>query len=90
MTFVFWNELLTRLNICYLCILTQTIILVISRFVFEGVNLVLIGPVLGHCLLVAFTIAKNLILYFHELGLVFLTLAGNIKRKRIIFRKAIE
>ena len=58
--------------------------------IFEGVILVLIGPVPGHCLLVAFTIAKNLILYFHELGLVFLTLAGNIKRKRIIFRKAIE
>ena len=53
----FGKELLTRLTICSLCILT--VILVISRFSFEGGIWVLIAPVSGHCLLVTCRIHQD-------------------------------
>ena len=45
-----WKELLTRLIVCSLCILTFFFILVIFRFGFENG----IAPVPGHCILVTF------------------------------------
>ena len=51
----FEKELPTRLTICSICTLTIIfVILVISRFGFEGGIWVLIAPVPGHCLLVTF------------------------------------
>ena len=53
-----------------------------SVLIFEGGILVLTGPVPGHWLLVAFTIAKNeiLLLFFHKWGLNTLTLACYLNR----------
>ena len=48
----FGKELLTRLTICYCCILT--IILVISRFAFELLIWVLIASVPGLCIIFTF------------------------------------
>ena len=53
------KKLLTRLTICSLCILTN-IILVISRFGFEGWIWVLIAPVPGLCILFTFIICYSL------------------------------
>ena len=47
------KELLTRLTICSLCMLTF-VILIISRFGFERGIWVVIDPVPGHCILVTF------------------------------------
>ena len=56
----FGKELLTRLTICSLCILTICNIKIVnSRFGFEGGICVLIVPILGHCILVTFHICKS-------------------------------
>ena len=50
----FGKELLTRLTICYLCVLTICNFSY-SRFGFEGGIRVLIAPVPGRCILVTFS-----------------------------------
>ena len=50
----FGKELLTRLTICYLCILT-IYNSIISRFGFEGGIWIMIAPVPGLCILITFT-----------------------------------
>ena len=54
------KELLTRLTLCSLCILTTVfVILVISRFGFEGLIWVLIASVPGLCTLFTFKILPS-------------------------------
>ena len=54
----FGNELLIRLTICSLCILTN-VILVISRFAFECWIWVLIASVSNLCILFTFTLDSS-------------------------------
>ena len=56
----FGNELLTRLTICSLCIFLLFVVIVISRFGFEGWILVLIASVPGLCTLFYFSLTKNI------------------------------
>ena len=62
----FGKELLTRLTICSLCILT-ILILVISRFGFEGWIWILITSVFGLCILFTFTFVKLIVSCIYKL-----------------------